>query len=175
VLVPSFLLHVELIVGAPALTPLPLSQTADFSKIQFAAILVFHDSLDAFRDLQLVCDLVRAQDGVFGTLKNPKDAEAWKPERQIPLHFSNPDLLWGNEFSQARFGQGALQESIAAVYKRTTGHELQRCVPPSFPSLLPLTSLPPSFPSLLFLSPRDLSFPSLARLSRSPRSLSGPS
>ncbi|GAA5891257.1 hypothetical protein JCM8208_002562 [Rhodotorula glutinis] len=101
-------------------------KTADFSKIQFAAILVFHDSLDAFRDLQLVCDLVRAQDGVFGTLKDPKDVEAWKPERQIPVHFSNPDVLWGNEFSQARFGQGALQESIAAVYKLTTGHELQR-------------------------------------------------
>lgn len=44
------------------------------------------------------------------------------------MHFSNPDLLWGNEFAQARFGQGALQESIAAVYKLTTGHELQRCV-----------------------------------------------
>ncbi|KPV73613.1 uncharacterized protein RHOBADRAFT_54812 [Rhodotorula graminis WP1] len=101
-------------------------KTADFSKIQFAAILVFHDSLDAFRDLQLVCDLVRAQDGLFGTLKDPKDANAWRPERQIPVHFSNPDLLWGNEFAQARFGQGALQESIAAVYKRTTGHELQR-------------------------------------------------
>ncbi|GAA6046971.1 hypothetical protein JCM3770_003457 [Rhodotorula araucariae] len=96
-------------------------KTADFSKIQFAAILVMHDSLDAFRDLQLVCDLVRAKDGVFGTLKAPDDRSP-----QIPVHFSNPDLLWGNEFPQARFGQGALQESIAAVYKSVTGRELER-------------------------------------------------
>jgi hypothetical protein len=36
------------------------------------------------------------------------------------------DLLWGNEFPQPRYGQGALQESMAAVYKTVTGHELQR-------------------------------------------------
>ncbi|GAA5912181.1 hypothetical protein JCM5296_007503, partial [Sporobolomyces johnsonii] len=98
----------------------------DFSTIPFAAVLVFHDSRDWGRDLQLTLDLVRAQDGVFGTLKDPKDKEAWAPERQLPVHFSNPDLLWGNDFSQARFGQGALQESMAAVYKMTTGYELQR-------------------------------------------------
>ncbi|BGP26418.1 cardiolipin synthase [Rhodotorula toruloides] len=99
---------------------------ADFSHVSFAAILVFHDSRDWGRDVQLVLDLVRAKDGVFGTSKNPKDPSQWTPERQIPVHFSNPDVLWGNEFSQPRFGQGALQESMAAVYKLTTGHELQR-------------------------------------------------
>lgn len=78
------------------------------------------------RDLQLVLDLVRADSGVFGTVKDPKDASQWAPEKQIPVHFSNPDLLWGNEFSVSRFGQGALQESIAAVYKTITGYELQR-------------------------------------------------
>ncbi|BGP50399.1 hypothetical protein JCM10450v2_006318 [Rhodotorula kratochvilovae] len=96
-------------------------KTADFSQIQFAAILIMHDSLDAFRDLQLVVDLVRAKDGVFGTQKAPNDTAP-----QIPVHFSNPDLLWGNEFPVARFGQGALQESIAAMYKRVTGRELER-------------------------------------------------
>ncbi|GAA5898437.1 hypothetical protein JCM6882_007775 [Rhodosporidiobolus microsporus] len=99
---------------------------ADFSTIPFAAVLVFHDSRDWGRDIQLVLDLVRAEDGVFGTLKDAKDASAWAKEKQLPVYFSNPDLLWGNEFSQSRFGQGALQESMAAVYKLTTGHELQR-------------------------------------------------
>ncbi|GAA5835635.1 hypothetical protein JCM5353_004685, partial [Sporobolomyces roseus] len=94
--------------------------------ISFSAVLVFHDSRDWGRDLQLTLDLVRAQDGVFGTLKREDDVEGWKQENQIPVHFSQPDLLWGNEFSQSRFGQGALQESMAAVYKFTTGHELQR-------------------------------------------------
>ncbi|GAA5986125.1 hypothetical protein JCM10908_006420 [Rhodotorula pacifica] len=99
---------------------------ADFSNISFAAVLVFHDSRDWGRDLQLVLDLVRADSGVFGTVKDPKNRTLWAPEKQIPVHFSNPDLLWGNEFSVSRFGQGALQESMAAVYKLTTGYELQR-------------------------------------------------
>ncbi|GAA5876908.1 hypothetical protein JCM16303_006332 [Sporobolomyces ruberrimus] len=102
------------------------SRDVDFSTIPFAAVLIFHDSRDWGRDIQLCLDLVRAKDGVFGTLKDEKDLESWKPENQIPVHFSQPDLLWGNEFSQARFGQGALQESMAAVYRFTTGHELQR-------------------------------------------------
>ncbi|GAA5825149.1 hypothetical protein JCM10212_006274, partial [Sporobolomyces blumeae] len=110
------------------LTPeeMAYSREADFSKIEFAAVLVFHDSRDWGRDIQLVLDLVRAERGVFGTLKDDKDLDAWEPERQLPVHFSQPDLLWGNEFPQSRFGQGALQESMAAVYKFTTGHELQR-------------------------------------------------
>lgn len=86
----------------------------------------FDITRDWGRDLQLVLDLVRADSGVFGTVKDPKDASQWSPEKQIPVHFSNPDLLWGNEFSVSRFGQGALQESMAAVYKKITGHELQR-------------------------------------------------
>ncbi|GAA5897469.1 uncharacterized protein JCM6883_006710 [Sporobolomyces salmoneus] len=105
---------------------LAYSRDVDFSTIPFAAVLIFHDSRDWGRDVQLVLDLVRAKDGVFGTLKDEKDVEAWKAENQLPVHFSQPDLLWGNEFPQARFGQGALQESMAAVYKFTTGHELQR-------------------------------------------------
>ncbi|GAA5991001.1 hypothetical protein JCM5350_002006 [Sporobolomyces pararoseus] len=102
------------------------SRDVDFSTIPFAAVLIFHDSRDWGRDIQLTLDLVRSRDGVFGTLKDEKDLELWKPERQLPVHFSQPDLLWGNEFPQSRFGQGALQESMAAVYKFTTGHELQR-------------------------------------------------
>ncbi|GAA5876931.1 hypothetical protein JCM8547_006313 [Rhodosporidiobolus lusitaniae] len=100
---------------------------ADFSTIPFAAVLVFHDSVDDWgRDIQLVLDLVKAEDGVFGTAKDLKDPSLWTKEKQLPVHFSNPDLLWGNEFSQPRFGQGALQESMAAVHKLTTGYELHR-------------------------------------------------
>lgn len=102
-------------------------QKADFSNIRFAAVLVFHDSRDWGRDIQLSIDLMRAEKGVFGTCKDPSNAALWTAEKQLPLYFSNPDLLWGNDFSQPRFGQGALQESMAAVYKATTGHELKRC------------------------------------------------
>lgn len=70
-------------------------------------------------------DLVRAEDGVFGTLKDPSQP-ANPSTPQLPVYFSNPDMLWGNDFPQSRFGQGAFQEAMAAVYKRTTGLELQR-------------------------------------------------
>lgn len=149
----------------------------DFSQVKFATVLVFHDSRDwgkhawiatrshftdlciAGRDIQLVTDLVRSVDGVFGTHKSVNDPKQWLPEAQIPLHFSNPgqcadslssdreltwrlaDLLWGNEFPQSRYGQGAFQESMAAVYKAVTGHELQRSACPYAARLTPkLTS-----------------------------------
>lgn len=69
---------------------------------------------------------MRAENGVFGTCKDPNNAALWAPEKQIPVFFSNPDLVWSNDFPQVRYGQGALQESMAAVYKCTTGYELQR-------------------------------------------------
>lgn len=92
-------------------------------------------------------DLVRAEKGVFGTHKDLKNPDLWTAESQLPVYFSNPgehvsselptspadlprlaDLLWGNDFSQPRFGQGAFQTSVAAVYKDTTGYDLHRTV-----------------------------------------------
>ena len=103
-----------------------LQTSVDFSQVPFAAVFAFADSRDWGRDLQLLLDLVRADNGVFGTLKDPHDPSVWLPERQLPVFFSNPDLLWQNDFPQPRFGQGALQEAAAAIYQLTTGHELQR-------------------------------------------------
>lgn len=91
--------------------------------------------MDWGRDLQLVLDLVRAEKGVFGTHKDLKDPSLWTAENQLPVYFSNPDMLWGNEWSQPRFGQGALQTSIAAVFKEVTGYDLHRFVPHSSPHL----------------------------------------
>lgn len=91
-------------------------------------MLVFHDSMDWGRDIQLVLDLVSAEKGVFGTHKDVKDPSLWTAENQLPVYFSNPDMLWGNEWSQPRFGQGALQTSIASVFKEVTGYDLHRFV-----------------------------------------------
>ncbi|SCV71488.1 BQ2448_3076 [Microbotryum intermedium] len=95
----------------------------DFSKISFAGVLVFHDSFNWGRDVQLICDVLSSSQGVLGTSKS---ASEWESSPQLPVHFSNPDLLWGNEFSQPRFGQGAFQESVAAVWKRTYNKDLIR-------------------------------------------------
>lgn len=72
--------------------------------------------------------VVRSVNGVFGTCKNPMNPALWKPEDQIPVYFSANDLLWSNDFPQLRFGQGCFQESMAAIYQKTTGLELQRYV-----------------------------------------------
>lgn len=68
-------------------------------------------------------DVLASPDGVVGRWKElDSDHHLWK--QQMPVFFSNPDLLWGNDWSEPRFGQGAFQEAFRAVWKRTTGQEL---------------------------------------------------
>jgi hypothetical protein len=43
------------------------------------------------------------------------------------LAFSHGDLLWGNGFPTSRFGQGAFQSAVRAVYEETSGRPLE-CV-----------------------------------------------
>lgn len=131
-----------------------VKSNVDFSKIQFAAVFVFHDSRDVGRDVQLSVDLLISQKGVFGTTKDPDELELWTKEKQIPFYFSNPDLLFGNDFPLPRFGgessiscyqkrcrkkslkglafvrnlAGLFQEALASVYRATTGYELHRTV-----------------------------------------------
>ena len=75
----------------------------------------FADSHDWGRDSQLVIDLARSEDGTFGTL-------AKSVSNQITIHYSNPDLIWGNGFPVSRFGAGAFQIATAALYKELTGN-----------------------------------------------------
>ncbi|CAD6581249.1 MAG: hypothetical protein CYPHOPRED_001525 [Cyphobasidiales sp. Tagirdzhanova-0007] len=99
-------------------------QAVDFSQIAFQAVFVFHDSRDWGFDTQIMTDVLASPDGTVGTWKDlDGDAELWK--KQLPVFFSNPDLLWGNDWPEPRYGQGAFQEAFRAVWKRTTGHELQ--------------------------------------------------
>lgn len=109
------------------LTPLERSyvREADFSKINFSAVFVFHDSRDHGRDMQLLIDLVRSDKGVFGTCA-PTGAESNQP--QIPVFFSAADLLWGNDFPQVRLGQGAFLKAVSSVYHAMTGKELKTYV-----------------------------------------------
>ncbi|PWY97998.1 HAD-superfamily hydrolase [Testicularia cyperi] len=103
---------------------LPFIRNADFSKVQFAAVLVFHDSREWGRDTQIIIDILRSHNGVFGT-EFPLDQH---PTHQIPIYFSHGDLLWGNDHSVVRFGQGAFRLAIENVYKHTTGRDLQSTV-----------------------------------------------
>ncbi len=75
--------------------------------------MVFHDSRDWGCDIQMIADILRARDGVFGTI----DDNVGKPGfKQIPLYFSHNDLLWGNDFPVVRFGQGAFRAALENVW-----------------------------------------------------------
>ena len=81
-----------------------VQKDVDFSKIKFKAVLVFHDTFDYGRDIQLLTDLVKAEDGVFGTHKDLSDSSLWTREAQIPVYFSNPGKVVPTAGTKARFG-----------------------------------------------------------------------
>jgi len=105
-------------------------KSADFSDVEFAAVFVFHDSLDWGRDLQLITDLASSPRAVFGEqsarISPHASPDSVPPHKQVPILFSNPDLTYGTDFPVPRIGQGGFQESVAAVYQRITGRILER-------------------------------------------------
>ncbi|KAN0064364.1 hypothetical protein ACQY0O_002560 [Thecaphora frezii] len=103
---------------------IPHLRVENFSKIQFAAVLVFHDSREWGRDIQLIIDVLRSNNGVFGTEHSHDNP----PKEQMPIYFSHGDLLWGNDHSVVRFGQGAFRLALENVWKHTTGRELEATV-----------------------------------------------
>lgn len=106
--------------------------------------MVYTDPSDWYRDLQLMFDVVISR-GVPGRRLPPADAPPVEGARAQPagcrcrrrrcsmatpecspapcchlpaVFFSNPDLLWGNEFSAPRFGQGAFAACLDALHRR---------------------------------------------------------
>lgn len=95
----------------------------DFSKMKFDAILVFADSRDYATDMQLIMDLLLAEDGKL--LTRAKDPVA----SRIPIYFSQGDLVFPTDHKgPPRLTQGAFRISIEAQYKAITGVDLERVV-----------------------------------------------
>jgi HAD superfamily hydrolase (TIGR01456 family) len=90
----------------------------DLEHTQIAAVLMFYDSTDWGHDLQIMCDVLRSDNGKIGTLsKNPK-------HQSVPLYFSNSDFVWSNDYPINRFAQGAFRLALETIYKKITGHKL---------------------------------------------------
>ena len=70
-----------------------------------AAVMVFHDSQDWGRDLQILSDVLLENGASPGE------------RAQLPLFFSNPDFLWSNDFPEPRYGQGAFKEHLKHIMK----------------------------------------------------------
>ncbi|KAL2015639.1 hypothetical protein VTK56DRAFT_5079 [Thermocarpiscus australiensis] len=98
------------------------SRPRDFSKVNIEAILVFSDSRDYATDMQIIVDLLRAENGRLGTMaKDPVS-------QRIPIYFSQGDLLCPTEHPIPRMSQGAFRIGLEAMYKALTGVELERVV-----------------------------------------------
>ncbi|KAG9062847.1 protein disulfide-isomerase precursor [Linnemannia hyalina] len=87
------------------------------------AIMVFHDSVDWGRDLQVIIDALTSQDGYLNTTKTQKELHT--TPQTVPLYFSNSDLVWSNEFPTPRFAQGTFRTCLERIFEDKTGHKLQ--------------------------------------------------
>lgn len=95
----------------------------DFSKVKFDAILCFADSRDYATDMQLIIDLLLSEDGKFLTrAKDPISS-------RIPIYFSQGDLVFPTDHKgPPRLTQGAFRIGCEAMYKASTGVDLERVV-----------------------------------------------
>lgn len=90
----------------------------DFSKIKFDAIMVFADSRNWAADQQIILELLMSKDGYMGTISdNFTDGP--------PIYFAHSDFVWSTNYKLVRYGMGALQVSIAALFREHTGKELK--------------------------------------------------
>ncbi|PSC67257.1 HAD-superfamily subfamily IIA hydrolase [Micractinium conductrix] len=81
------------------------------------AIMVFTDPSDWYRELQLMIDVLTSR-GAPGHAPPPGTPP-------VEVYFSNPDLLWANEFPTPRFGQGAFSACLEALHEKVTGEPLR--------------------------------------------------
>lgn len=91
----------------------------DFSKIKIDAILVFADSRNWAADQQIILELLMSDNGYMGTIS--KDNFNNGPS----IYFAHSDFVWSTNYNLVRYGMGALQVSIAALYKEHTGKEMK--------------------------------------------------
>lgn len=85
----------------------------------FQAVLVFSDPIDWYRDLQLITDVIMSG-GVMGRSEPPAGGQP------VPLYYSNPDIIYANEFPAPRFGQGCFAAALDAVYAAVNGHSIKQ-------------------------------------------------
>lgn len=95
-----------------------IARDVDFSKVHIDAILVFADSRNWAADQQIILELLLSENGVMGTVCPTAD-------KGPGLYFAHSDFVWATDYGLNRYGMGALQVSIAALYQEHTGKELE--------------------------------------------------
>ena len=103
----------------------------DFSKINIDCVMIMADSRNWVVDQQIILELLLSEKGVMGThidIKHDDDPaviEKKLQKTQPDLYFAHSDFVWATDYNLTRYGMGALQVSLAALYKEhTNGLEL---------------------------------------------------
>lgn len=103
----------------------------DFSKVNIDCILVMADPRNWVVDQQIILELLMSNKGVMGThidIRHDDDPEVIKKkldETQPDLYFAHSDFVWATDYNLSRYGMGALQVSLAALYREhSNGLEL---------------------------------------------------
>ncbi|CUS15418.1 unnamed protein product [Tuber aestivum] len=101
----------------PGISPFSTSLPPEYARnvprgTKIDAIFVFNDPRDWALNAQLVIDLIRSDNGVYGTLAEPQAKE------HIPTYFTNTDLVWASQYHIPRLGQGAFKFVVEALAHR---------------------------------------------------------
>ncbi|RIA84113.1 HAD-like domain-containing protein [Glomus cerebriforme] len=98
---------------------LKLTRNIDFSKEPIKAIMMFHDSRDWGRDLQITLDVLKSKEGYIGTSKDNHKVNL----NVVPLYFSNPDIIWSTDFPIPRYAQGSFRMCLELLSESIMGHK----------------------------------------------------
>ncbi|KAK9472058.1 HAD-like domain-containing protein [Dipodascopsis tothii] len=118
---------VDIIATNKSIWPFHRFSEADLARAQpmtdapIDGIFVYNDSRDWGCDTQIIVDVLLSQRGQFGTRND-------ELRQQVPIYFSNNDLLWANDYSLPRYGQGAFRACIESAYKEYTGADLRSVI-----------------------------------------------
>ncbi|KAJ0393573.1 hypothetical protein P43SY_005142 [Pythium insidiosum] len=88
-----------------------------FDREPFGAVFVLIDPIYWGRELQIVMDVLCAQEGRLGA-----NAE----KQHVPLYSACSDFQYVGEFHLPRYGAGAFRAVMEDLYYRTTGHHLDQ-------------------------------------------------
>ncbi|KAF5834329.1 HAD-like domain-containing protein [Dunaliella salina] len=75
------------------------------------AVLVLTDPRNWYVDLQIILDVLMS-----GGVPTRSPTESGSVTSPVDLYFSNPDLLWANDFPRNRLGQGAFAHVLLSMY-----------------------------------------------------------
>lgn len=112
----NVIIPADILAAYPSVSPFTTDKAPAYAQplppgeVKIDAVLVFNDPRDWALDLQVLLDITLSDEGRLGTRR---DDNSIKPH--VPIYFSNPDLIWANEYHLPRLGQGGFREAFQGI------------------------------------------------------------